>query len=69
MQAADRTLITRLSVFDVYQGPGIPDSKKSVAVAATLQPRDKSLTDVELEAVGQKIVAEVVKKTGAVLRS
>jgi phenylalanyl-tRNA synthetase beta chain len=40
-----------------------------VAVAVTLQPREKTLTDEEIEAVSQKIVAEVVKATGAVLRS
>ena len=68
MQSADRALITRVSVFDVYQGPGIPEGKKSVAVSATLQPREKTLTDAEFEDVGHKIVAEVTRKTGAVLR-
>lgn len=69
MQAAERTLVTRLSVFDVYEGPGVPDGQKSVAVTATLQPRDKSLTDADLDAVAQRIVAEVGKKTGATLRA
>ncbi|HZB62732.1 MAG TPA: hypothetical protein VE423_08695, partial [Microvirga sp.] len=45
-----------------------PD-KKSVAIAVTLQPTEKTLTDVEIEAVSAKIVGEVGKKTGAVLRS
>ena len=36
--------------------------------AVTLQPTEKTLTDAEIEAVSQKIVAEVAKKTGAVLR-
>ena len=68
VQAADRMLITKLSVFDVYEGPGIPEGKKSVAIAATLQPREKTLTDAELDTVSQRIVSEVAKKTGATLR-
>jgi phenylalanyl-tRNA synthetase beta chain len=67
-QAADRQLVTGASVFDVYQGTGIPDGKTSVAISVTLQPRDKTLTDSEIETVMSKIVAEVTKKTGAALR-
>ena len=67
-QAADRQLVTGASVFDVYQGTGIPDGKKSVAISVILQPRDKTLTDSEIETVMSKIVAEVTKKTGAALR-
>ena len=67
-QAADRQLVTGASVFDVYQGTGIPDGKKSVAISVVLQPRDKTLTDSEIETVMSKIVAEVTKKTGAALR-
>ncbi|HEV2557589.1 MAG TPA: phenylalanine--tRNA ligase subunit beta [Microvirga sp.] len=67
-QGSDRTLIAGVDVFDVYEGPGIEADKKSVAVAVTLQPTAKTLTDTEIEAVSQKIVGEVTKKTGAVLR-
>ncbi len=67
-QAAERNLITGINVFDVYQGVGIPDGKKSVALAVTLQPREKTLTDIEIDAITTKIVAEVTKKTGAILR-
>jgi phenylalanyl-tRNA synthetase beta chain len=65
---ADRQLIASGNVFDVYQGAGIPEGKKSVAISVILQPRDKTLTDVEIEAAMAKIVAEVSKKTGASLR-
>ena len=68
VQGADRALITGADVFDVYEGVGIPEGKKSVGVAVTLQPREKTLTDVEIDAVAAKVVAEVTKKTGAVLR-
>jgi phenylalanyl-tRNA synthetase beta chain len=67
-QAADRKLITDVTVFDVYEGKGIDTDKKSIAIAVTLQPREKTLTDQEIEAVAAKIVAEVAKKTGGVLR-
>jgi phenylalanyl-tRNA synthetase beta chain len=67
-QAADRALITGADVFDVYEGTGIPEGKKSVGVSVSLQPREKTLTDAEIEAVSAKIVAEVAKKTGAALR-
>ncbi len=68
VQGADRALIADVRVFDVYEGSGVPEGKKSVGVAVVLQPRDKTLTDVEIEATAQKIVAEAGKKTGAVLR-
>ncbi len=67
-QSADRKLITNVTVFDVYAGKGIDETKKSVAIAVTLQPRDKTLTDQEIEAVAAKIVGEVTKRTGGVLR-
>jgi phenylalanyl-tRNA synthetase beta chain len=68
-QAADRKLVTRVTVFDVYEGPGIDPGRKSIAIAVTLQPRDKTLTDQEIEAVTGRVVAEVARKTGAVLRT
>ncbi len=68
-QAAERQLIVGVDVFDIYEGTGIDPDKKSVAIAVTLQPTEKTLTDVEIEAVSAKIVGEVSKKTRAVLRS
>jgi phenylalanyl-tRNA synthetase beta chain len=67
-QGAERQLIVGVDVFDIYEGTGIDPDKKSVAIAVTLQPTEKTLTDVEIEAVSAKIVGEVSKKTGAVLR-
>jgi len=68
-QSVDKKLIAGVTVFDVYEGKGIDDGKKSIAIAVTLQPRDKTLTDQEIDAVAAKIVADVTKKTGGVLRS
>ena len=65
---ADKALIVSADIFDVYEGVGVPEGKKSIGVAVTLQPKDKTLTDAEIEALAQKIVAEAEKKTGATLR-
>jgi len=67
-QGVDRKLITSVTVFDVYEGKGIDDGKKSVAIAVTMQPREKTMTDQEIDAVAAKIVTEVNKKTGGMLR-
>jgi phenylalanyl-tRNA synthetase beta chain len=68
-QGVDRKLITAVSVCDVYEGKGIDPGKKSVAIAVTLQPREKTMTDEEIDALAGKIVAEVGKRTGGVLRA
>ena len=68
-KSAERGLIDWVSVFDVYEGKGVPEGKKSLAITARLQPKDRTLTDAEIESVAQKIVASVSKATGAVLRS
>ena len=67
-QGADRALIADVAVFDVYEGKGVPEGKKSIGLAVTLQPREKTLTDSEIDAVAQKIVSEAEKKCGATLR-
>jgi phenylalanyl-tRNA synthetase beta chain len=67
-QQADRKLVEAVSVFDVYEGDGIAAGKKSIAIAVTLQPREKTMTDQEIDAVAAKIVAEVSKRTGGTLR-
>ena len=63
-----RALITGVELFDVYAGKGIEDGKKSLAIAVTLQPTEKTMTDAEIEAVSKKVVAQVNKATGGVLR-
>ena len=67
-QGADRKLIDGISVFDVYDGRGIEPGKTSIGIEVTLQPRDRTLTEAEIEAVSARIVAEVTKRTGGVLR-
>jgi phenylalanyl-tRNA synthetase beta chain len=67
-QAADHKLIAAVTVFDVYEGEAIGPQQKSLALAVTLQPRDHTLTDAEIEAVANRIISEVRKRTGGVLR-
>ncbi len=68
-RGAERALIAGVSLFDVYQGDNVPPGQKSLAIEAVIQPRERTLTDAEIEAVCAKLVAAVVKATGAVLRS
>jgi phenylalanyl-tRNA synthetase beta chain len=68
-QNVDKKLISHIAVFDVYEGKGVDPGKKSIAIAVTIQPRDKTMTDAEIETLATKIVAEVTKRTGGVLRS
>ena len=69
IQNVNRDLITDVSVFDVYQGERLEPGKKSLAVQVVIQPRDKTLTDAEIETLCTQIVNFVAKNTGAVLRS
>jgi phenylalanyl-tRNA synthetase beta chain len=68
-EGAERSLVANVGVFDIYQGEGLPQGSKSIAIHVTLQPRERTLTDAEIDAAMSKIVAEVSKRTGAVLRS
>ncbi|KAA0592281.1 phenylalanyl-tRNA synthetase beta chain [Azospirillum lipoferum] len=69
VKGADKALVKDVAVFDVYEGPGVGEGRKSVAVSVTYQPTTATLTDEAIEAVGQKIVASVVKATGGNLRA
>jgi phenylalanyl-tRNA synthetase beta chain len=68
-ESAERSLVAKVGVFDVYQGEGLPESSKSIAIQVILQPRERTLTDAEIDAAMSKIVAEVSRRTGAMLRS
>jgi phenylalanyl-tRNA synthetase beta chain len=68
VSGADKTLITEVRVFDVYRGPGVTEGKASVALEVEIQPREATLSDADIEAVSQKIVA-AAGKVGATLRS
>ena len=65
---ADKALIASARIFDVYAGQGVPDGHKSVAIEVLIQPSDRTLTDAEIEALTEKVVA-AAGKLGARLRS
>ncbi|MCZ8376019.1 MAG: phenylalanine--tRNA ligase subunit beta [Beijerinckiaceae bacterium] len=64
----DKPLTDSVTVFDVYAGKRIEPGKVSIGLNVTLQPREKTLTDAEIEAFSKKLVAEITGKTGATLR-
>jgi phenylalanyl-tRNA synthetase beta chain len=67
-KGADKKLISDVSVFDVFAGGKLGDDKKSVAISVTLQPMNSTLTDAEIEAVAGKVISNVKKQTGGILR-
>ena len=67
-RGADRALIVGVVLFDRYQGEHLPPGKVSLGIEVTFQPRERTLTDAEIEAACQKVVASVTKATGATLR-
>jgi phenylalanyl-tRNA synthetase beta chain len=69
VRAADKALIAEVRLFDVYTGEGVGAGKKSLAIGVTLRPTEKTLTDAEIEAVANKVVAAVEKATEGVLRT
>ena len=66
--SADKKLISNVAVFDVFTGGNLDTHQMSVGLTVTLQPTEATLTDAEIEAVSDKIVANVVKHTGGILR-
>ncbi len=67
--AADRKLVTGVNVFDVFQGASLGPDKKSIAIEVSIQPLERTLTDEDFEALAKKIVDNVAKQTGGVLRA
>ena len=68
-RSADKNLITEVRVFDLFEGKSLGAGKKSLAINVILQPTEKTLTDADIEAVADKVVAGVGKATGGVLRA
>ena len=67
VNGADKKAIVDARIFDLFEGPGVPEGRKSIALEVTLQPGEKSFTDEELKAISDKIVASAAKQ-GAELR-
>ncbi|WP_339821798.1 phenylalanine--tRNA ligase subunit beta [uncultured Parasphingorhabdus sp.] len=67
VKGADKKLITDARIFDLFEGPSVGEGKKSLAVEVTLQPTDTTLTEEDLKALSDKVVANAAK-LGAELR-
>jgi len=67
-RGADRNLITAVDIFDLYEGERIGADAKSVAMSVRMEPMDRTLTDKEIDAVGEKVIANMAKSVGASLR-
>jgi len=67
--AADRSLIAAVRVFDIYQGKGVLEGEKSVALEVTIQPRDRTLTEAEIDALSTRIVSAIGKAVSGRLRT
>jgi phenylalanyl-tRNA synthetase beta chain len=67
-RGADKALISDVTVFDVFTGGSLGEGMRSLAMEVTLQPKDKTLTDEEIDAVSKAVVEKVTKATGATLR-
>ena len=68
-RGAERVLIVDVALFDRYAGDKLPPGKVSLAVQVTLQPREATLTDAQIESISQRVVAAVAKASGATLRA
>jgi len=66
---ADKNLIKKVKIFDVFEGGNMPQEKKSIAVNVTIQSMDKTLSQKDLDEVSQKIINIVKAKTGGTIRS
>ena len=63
-KGADKALISDVALFDIYRGQGVDEGHKSLAIDVTLSPSGATLTDKEIEAVSDKIIAQVAKAGG-----
>ena len=68
VRRSDRKLLRDVALFDVYEGKGLPEGKKSYAITMTLRDDEKTLNDKAVDAVMNKIIANLTKQLGAELR-
>jgi len=68
VQGSDKAFISDVSIFDVYEGKGVPEGQKSIAVSVLLEPKGETFTEKDIEAISSKVCAAAEKAVGAVLR-
>ena len=67
-RSVDKQLVAEIRLFDVYEGAGLPEGKKSLAITVVLQPQERTLTDAEIEGFSKRLITEIEKATGGQLR-
>jgi phenylalanyl-tRNA synthetase beta chain len=67
-RGVDRKLVAEIRLFDLYEGAGLAEGKKSLAITVVLQPQERTLTDAEIEGFSKRLIAQVEKATGGRLR-
>ena len=67
-RGVDRKLVSQIRLFDLYEGAGLPEGKKSLAITVVLQPQERTLTDAEIEGFSKRLITQVEKATGGQLR-
>jgi phenylalanyl-tRNA synthetase beta chain len=65
---AEKKFLKNVSLFDVYEGENLPDSKKQYALSFVLQDEDKTLTDTQIERIMQNLLKAFETQAGAYLR-
>ena len=64
----EKKLLKRVELFDVYEGDKLPAGKKSYAVNFILQDEEKTMGDKQIEAIMNKLIAQLKKQLNAELR-
>ena len=64
----EKTLLKDINLFDVYEGNNLPEGKKSYALSFTIQDSAKTLTDVQIDKIMNKLQTNFETELGAVLR-
>jgi phenylalanyl-tRNA synthetase beta chain len=67
-RGVDRKLVAEIRLFDVYEGTGLPEGKKSLAITVVLQPHERTLTDAEIEGFSQRLITQIEKAISGQLR-
>ena len=68
VRRAARDVVDSVSIFDVYQGKGIEEGHKSIALNVRLQPREATFGEAELSKIADQIITTIAKNCGGVLR-
>ena len=68
VRASEKRLLKSVTLFDVYEGKNLEEGKKSYAISMILQDDEKTLNDKQIDAVMNKIIANLQKQLDAKLR-